>query len=98
LLPALLLFNAILSLQTITSHEHNIYFPGLFFNSRLFFRINRSDIINVEEIDHMRSIEGERTEIFLKNRTGAVYTSANRNTAFKRWLEAGRDYFIISVI
>lgn len=54
----------------------------------VFFRVNRSDIINVEEIDHMRSIEGERTEIFLKNRTEAVYTSANRNVAFKRWLES----------
>lgn len=42
----------------------------------VFFRINRSDIINVEEIDHMRSIEGERTEVFLKNRIEAVYTSA----------------------
>ena len=54
----------------------------------VFFRINRSDIINVEQIDHMRSIEGERTEIFLKNRVEAVYTSANRNAAFKRWLES----------
>lgn len=54
----------------------------------VFFRINRSDIINVQEIDHMRSIEGERTEIFLKQRKEGVYTSANRNTAFKRWLES----------
>jgi DNA-binding LytR/AlgR family response regulator len=54
----------------------------------VFFRINRSDIINVEEIDHMRSIEGERTEIFLKQRAEAVYTSANRNAAFRRWLES----------
>jgi DNA-binding LytR/AlgR family response regulator len=54
----------------------------------IFFRINRSDIINVQEIDHMRSIEGERTEIFLRDRIEAVYTSANRNAAFKRWLES----------
>ena len=54
----------------------------------IFFRINRSDIINVQVIDHMRSIEGERTEIFLKHSTEAVYTSANRNTAFRRWLES----------
>jgi DNA-binding LytR/AlgR family response regulator len=54
----------------------------------VFFRINRSDIINVQEIDHMRSIEGERTEIFLKQREAAVYTSTNRNAAFKRWLES----------
>ncbi len=54
----------------------------------IFFRINRSDIINVQVIDHMRSIEGERTEIFLKQHTEAVYTSANRNTAFRRWLES----------
>ncbi|WP_366885029.1 hypothetical protein [uncultured Chitinophaga sp.] len=36
----------------------------------------------------MCSIEGDRTEIFLKNRAVGVYTSASRNPAFKRWLES----------
>lgn len=52
-----------------------------------FFRINRSDIIQVQYINQMKSIEGERTEIYLQNFKTPLYTSTNRNAGFKKWLE-----------
>ncbi|MBZ0097434.1 MAG: LytTR family DNA-binding domain-containing protein [Taibaiella sp.] len=69
-----------LQYTTLQELEHDLD-PGLF------FKINRSDIVQIQYIHQMKSIEGERTEVYLQGLPEPLYTSTNRNAAFKKWFE-----------
>ena len=53
----------------------------------VFYRINRSEIINIQFIQRMEPYFGNRLVIFMKNASIGLKTSASKTSAFRRWLE-----------
>ncbi|MEM8523492.1 MAG: LytTR family DNA-binding domain-containing protein [Bacteroidota bacterium] len=56
-------------------------------NPSTFFRINRSEIININYIQKMESYFANRLVIKLKNTDATLKTSTPRTAAFRKWLE-----------
>ncbi|MEM9846514.1 MAG: LytTR family DNA-binding domain-containing protein [Bacteroidota bacterium] len=56
-------------------------------NPRLFFRINRSEIVNIHFIQKMESYFANRLIIQLRNSEVKLKTSTPRTAAFRKWLE-----------
>ncbi len=54
---------------------------------RTFFRINRSEIVNINSIQKMESYFANRLLIRLKNSDVVLKTSTPRTAAFRKWLE-----------
>ncbi len=54
---------------------------------KLFFRINRSEIVNIAFIEKMESYFGSRLSISLKGQGATLKTSGPKTAAFRRWLE-----------
>ncbi|MEL6717729.1 MAG: LytTR family DNA-binding domain-containing protein [Bacteroidota bacterium] len=52
-----------------------------------FFRINRSEIININSIKKMEPYFANRLVIKLKNSNAELKTSTPRTAAFRKWLE-----------
>ncbi len=54
---------------------------------QLFFRINRSEILNINFIEKMESYFGNRLVIHLKGGKESLKTSGPKTAAFRKWLE-----------
>ena len=55
----------------------------------IFFRINRSDIININFIEKMEAYFGNRLVVSMKNNTVGLKTSGPKTAAFRKWVEGG---------
>lgn len=54
---------------------------------KLFFQINRSEIVNFNYISKFNSYTKNRLEITLKNNQSLLYTSNSRTPEFRSWIE-----------
>ncbi|HQU84440.1 MAG TPA: LytTR family DNA-binding domain-containing protein [Pyrinomonadaceae bacterium] len=52
-----------------------------------FFRINRSEIVNIDYIENLKPDFRDRLEIKLKNLKVRLFSSASRTSELKKWLE-----------
>jgi DNA-binding LytR/AlgR family response regulator len=56
-------------------------------NPNKFFRINRSEMINIDFIDHIESHFKNRLLIKMKKRKEDLFTSSSKTPFFRQWLE-----------
>ncbi len=56
-------------------------------NPGQFFRINRSDIINVRHVERIEPYGGDRLAVRLPGQTQALVASTTRTPDLRRWLE-----------
>jgi len=56
-------------------------------NSKTFFQINRSEIINIHFIEKMEAYFGDRLALKIKNYKSLLVTSAASTADFKKWLQ-----------
>lgn len=54
---------------------------------KLFFRINRSEIIHVRYIDHLESYFNDRLAVRMKNKAEPLIASTGRTPDLRKWLE-----------
>ncbi|GGI57579.1 LytTR family transcriptional regulator DNA-binding domain-containing protein [Winogradskyella haliclonae] len=59
----------------------------LLLDSNTFFRINRSEIININFVKKYRSYIKNRLEIEFNIEINKLYTSNSRSLDFKNWLD-----------
>ncbi|MEM7367787.1 MAG: LytTR family DNA-binding domain-containing protein [Bacteroidota bacterium] len=52
-----------------------------------FFKINRSEIVNIHFIQKMEAYFGNRLVIVMKGGTGELTTSASKTATFRKWLD-----------
>ncbi len=53
----------------------------------VFFRINRSDIVNINFIEKMEAYFGNRLVVSIKNNKEGLKTSGPKTAAFRKWVE-----------
>lgn len=56
-------------------------------NPEKFFRINRSEIINIDFIDHIEPHFKNRLIIKMRKRTEDLFTSSSKTPLFRQWLD-----------
>lgn len=66
--------------------NHKISVLEQMLNPRFFFRINRSEIVNIDYIENIEPYFKNKMRILLPNQT-TLYTSGARTPEFRRWLE-----------
>jgi two-component system, LytTR family, response regulator LytT len=52
-----------------------------------FFRINRSDVINISTIEKIAPHAGDRLAIYIKGQKDFMVTSTQKTAAFRKWIE-----------
>ncbi len=57
-------------------------------NPAHFFRINRSDVVNIQHIERIEPYMGDRLAVRLRGQPNALITSTTRTPELRRWLEA----------
>lgn len=57
-------------------------------DSRHFFQINRSELVNISFIERIEPFFNDRISVRLKNFKQHLVTSASQTAAFRRWLES----------
>jgi two-component system, LytTR family, response regulator LytT len=65
---------------TLTAIEEQI-------NPTIFFRINRSDIINITAIEKIAPYTGDRLAVYIKGQKDFMVTSTQKTAAFRKWIE-----------
>ncbi|MEM6321699.1 MAG: LytTR family DNA-binding domain-containing protein, partial [Bacteroidota bacterium] len=56
-------------------------------NPDTFFRINRSEIVNINFIQKMEAYFGNRLVVSIKNDGASLKTSGPKTAAFRKWVE-----------
>lgn len=56
-------------------------------NSDVFFRLNRSEIVNVNFIEKLENYFNDRLSVSLKNFEEQLISSASRTSALRRWID-----------
>lgn len=61
-------------------------------NPNVFFRINRSEIINIDSVDSFENYSKDRLAIKLSDHKTVLYTSNTKSASFRKWLTNPTKY------
>lgn len=64
-------------------------------NPTTFFRINRSEIVNIDKIAFFEPYFKDRLAIRLSDNKTILYTSNNKSASFKKWLVNPTDFQVV---